>query len=288
MSFIMLDRKFFKHPLWLEDREYSRAEAWLDLVRMAAWKPNRELVGGHMIEVPVGSIIASERFLGKRWRWGRQKCRSYLKLLEGEKMIERKETQGQTIVSLLKYDTYNNPALANNPPITPPQPTPNPRPTQTIEVEEGEERKKKTTSSASTQTSWSKAGGWEGITYEIRSKWAEAYPACNLDRQLSQMSEWLTANPTKAKKSNWYRFATNWLKREQDRGGDAGRNIGGITPPPPPKPKPAIPTDFIWQHMSHFYDPGQLEKMRVTSESTLRDLPLCDQDDVIAAFTARP
>jgi hypothetical protein len=35
------------------------------------------------------------------------------------------------------------------------------------------------------------------------------------------MDSWLRANPTLARKSNWERFIVNWLKREQDRGGDA-------------------------------------------------------------------
>lgn len=41
------------------------------------------------------------------------------------------------------------------------------------------------------------------------------------------MSEWLKANPTKAKKSNWLRFITNWLARQQDRGGDTPSNGAG-------------------------------------------------------------
>ena len=40
------------------------------------------------------------------------------------------------------------------------------------------------------------------------------------------MHEWLIANPTKATKSNWQRFATNWLKSEQDKGGDMRGQLG--------------------------------------------------------------
>lgn len=70
---------------------------------------------------------------------------------------------------------------------------------------------------------WSAEAGWSGITDADRTAWAEAYPACDVDRQLRAMSEWLRANPAKAHKSNWRRFIVNWLKREQDRGGDAPR-----------------------------------------------------------------
>jgi hypothetical protein len=34
------------------------------------------------------------------------------------------------------------------------------------------------------------------------------------------MEQWLKANPAKARKSNWRKFVTSWLAKEQDRGGD--------------------------------------------------------------------
>ena len=37
--------------------------------------------------------------------------------------------------------------------------------------------------------------------------------------ELVRASEWLKANPTRAKKSNWRRFLVSWLTRSQDRGG---------------------------------------------------------------------
>ncbi len=67
---------------------------------------------------------------------------------------------------------------------------------------------------------WSKDGSWKGITPEDKARWKIAYPACDVERQLAQMEEWLRANPSESRKSNWNRFITNWLKREQDKGGD--------------------------------------------------------------------
>ena len=66
---------------------------------------------------------------------------------------------------------------------------------------------------------WSDCDGWAGITDADRKTWAEAYPACVLDIELVRASEWLKANPTRAKKSNWRRFLVSWLTRSQDRGG---------------------------------------------------------------------
>jgi uncharacterized protein YdaU (DUF1376 family) len=66
---------------------------------------------------------------------------------------------------------------------------------------------------------WSFDFGWEGITPADRETWATAYPACTLDIELVRATEWLKANPTKARKSNWRRFLVSWLTRSQDRGG---------------------------------------------------------------------
>lgn len=66
---------------------------------------------------------------------------------------------------------------------------------------------------------WSVESGWQGITDQHRQAWATAYPACTLDIELVRASEWLIANPTKARKSNWRRFLVSWLTRSQDRGG---------------------------------------------------------------------
>ena len=62
---------------------------------------------------------------------------------------------------------------------------------------------------------------WEGIKTKDIEGWKEAYPADNVELELKAMKEWLLSNPTK-KKSNYRKFITNWLKRQQDRGGSKG------------------------------------------------------------------
>lgn len=80
-----------------------------------------------------------------------------------------------------------------------------------------------------TQLRWSVTTSWEGLTKELEAEFSAAYPACNIKRQFLCMEQWLKANAQKAHKSNWRRFAINWLKRAQDRGGDLG-SVRGATP----------------------------------------------------------
>jgi len=56
------------------------------------------------------------------------------------------------------------------------------------------------------------------ISIEDKAGWRDAFPAVDIEQELRRMREWLLANPTK-KKSNYRKFITNWLSRQQDKGG---------------------------------------------------------------------
>jgi hypothetical protein len=105
-----------------------------------------------------------------------------------------------------------------------------------------EERRVNTNTSPSVERSakaalvWDSVEGWQGITDADRTAWATAYPAASLTAELAKASEWLRANPTKAKRSNWRKFLTGWLTRCQDGGGtDRGNGRRPADERPPPK-----------------------------------------------------
>jgi len=79
-------------------------------------------------------------------------------------------------------------------------------------------------SSPTTAIAWTPESGWTGITEADREAWAEAYPACDIGRQLAAMTAWLLANPAKAPRKRYRRFIVSWLSRSQDRGGDVASN----------------------------------------------------------------
>jgi hypothetical protein len=62
---------------------------------------------------------------------------------------------------------------------------------------------------------------WYGITDVQVALWQEAYPAVDVELELRQMGEWCKAAGAKGRKNNWRAFITNWLKRQQDKGGSA-------------------------------------------------------------------
>lgn len=95
----------------------------------------------------------------------------------------------------------------------------------TTDTPDGSGEKKKR-GAAAEDLAWAPDTGWTGFTDTLMDELADAYPACDIRRQMLAMEQWLKANPAKARKSNWRKFVTNWLAKEQDRGGD----LRGKTP----------------------------------------------------------
>jgi hypothetical protein len=106
-GFIKLSRKFFTNHLWNEARVYSKCEAWLDLIQMARIEQSKVIVNNKVIELQRGETCASVRYLAKRWSWGEQKVRTYMKNLVDFSMVTQRQHSGETVVSLVKYSAYN-------------------------------------------------------------------------------------------------------------------------------------------------------------------------------------
>lgn len=220
-GFFKVQRKFFSHWLWEEERSFSRAEAWLDMLQMAAFKETKRLVNGKMISIPIGGIAASERFLGTRWKWSRSKVRAFLSCLVSDQMLDQQKNHGETILILCNYKRY---ALSLDNEKTTKEPEKDQRRTNK-EPNKKKEKKEKKESHAETQAvAWSSTEGFSGITDQDRKDWQEAYPACDLKIQLARMDQWLKSNPSKAKKKLWRKFITGWLQRSQESGGDKKSN----------------------------------------------------------------
>ena len=109
-GYIPIFRKFFNHYLWEESREFSKAEAWIDCIQMARYTESKKkkLMGGNLIEWGYGQFPASVRFLKERWGWGSNtKVENFLSLLESDDMIKIEKGQGQNVITLCNYSSYD-------------------------------------------------------------------------------------------------------------------------------------------------------------------------------------
>ena len=104
-GFIKLDRTIFDHWIF-QDAEKFRA--FVDLIQLARWKDEKLLIGNDVVIVPRGSYYTSELKLAERWKWGRDKTRSFLSLLAKEKMISKKGTPKGTMITISNYREYQD------------------------------------------------------------------------------------------------------------------------------------------------------------------------------------
>lgn len=229
-GFIELDRGIFSHWLWKERRVYSKAEAWLDIVRSARYgmEPHKDLVNGKLIEVNRGEWCASVRFLAERWRWGKSTVHSFIKLLKKEDMIRTDLRTGENVIIVCNYDTYNrlpdsSRTAASTAGNTPSGQAPD-------KVEEGEKKEKKESVVACpyqdiadlwisiccpTLPKISPADRWpDSLRRKVRSRWLESNQSIDrfskIFRQVAA-SDFLTQKWGKAN-FQWVMKPENWLK----------------------------------------------------------------------------
>lgn len=123
-GFIPISRKLFNNFLWVEKREFSHAEAWIDLLQLARFEANstKEVINGRVIEYERGERPLSLRLLADRWTWSKNRVDKFLNLLVSERMIRKRTAQGtaigttsgtgngtrQTIITICNYESYNS------------------------------------------------------------------------------------------------------------------------------------------------------------------------------------
>ena len=138
-GFFKLQRRFFNHYLWLEHREFSRAEAFLDLLQLAAYAHTRRLVKGVLLDFLPGQLCGSERYLATRWNWSTKKVRNFLALLEVDHMVIREKKREGSKLTIVNYESYNDGGITKEAPKTQTGSTLEAARSQIKEVEEGKE-----------------------------------------------------------------------------------------------------------------------------------------------------
>lgn len=105
-GFITLHRKIQDHWLWSCEKEFSKPQAFIDLLLLANHEPRTISLGNEIITVERGQHVTSEVKLMARWGWGKTKLRNFLKLLENDGMIIKNSNKKQTTITVCNYDDY--------------------------------------------------------------------------------------------------------------------------------------------------------------------------------------
>jgi DNA-binding transcriptional regulator YhcF (GntR family) len=99
-GFIKLPRALFKEELWSECRRLSHFEAYIDLLRRAAYHPTSLTIQGQMVKIEPGQVVCSAGKLAEQWGWHRSTVWKFLQGLERDGLVDTVACAGATILRL--------------------------------------------------------------------------------------------------------------------------------------------------------------------------------------------
>jgi len=116
-GWIKLHRKLLENPICGKP---EWAWVWIVILLKANHQTNKFLFNGQDIEIEKGSFITGRKQLAKETNVSEQTIRSVLKYLETNHQITKKVTNKFTIISVCKYEEYQNieKELTNQQPTT--------------------------------------------------------------------------------------------------------------------------------------------------------------------------
>jgi hypothetical protein len=92
---------------------FTRGQAWVDLLMLAQTKPGWIMVRGISIDLDRGQVGYSELSLSERWKWSRGKVRRFISELKKREMVDVKQDNKTTVISILNFDSYQAKPTAN-------------------------------------------------------------------------------------------------------------------------------------------------------------------------------
>lgn len=107
-GYVLLWRSLFDNPLFDDGQPYDKRSAWCELISMANHQDNTIDFNGQATVIKRGQRLTSIRKLAQSWRWSENRVRRYLALLERHNMIDTNRSTHGTIITIVKYDVYNN------------------------------------------------------------------------------------------------------------------------------------------------------------------------------------
>lgn len=119
-GYIALHRKIQDHPFYKEDREFSKYEAWVDILQEVrhSEEPKEVIFGMKILKCFYSESLYSIKTWAKRWNWTESKVRRYFKLLENMKQIETKSEVITTRLKVLNYGVYDPKRSADESQVT--------------------------------------------------------------------------------------------------------------------------------------------------------------------------
>jgi len=107
-GWISVHRELQEHWLWKEKREFSKLEAWFDILLTVNHSEQKVMIKNTLFIVKRGDSIKSLDTWANRWNWNKSKVRRFLNLLQNDSMIVTKNEHKTTRITVCKYDSYQD------------------------------------------------------------------------------------------------------------------------------------------------------------------------------------
>lgn len=120
-GYFVISRKLLEDEMYLSER-FSRGQAWIDLIGLAAFKDTIIYKRGIKIDVPRGCLATSTLWLASRWGWHRETVSKFLDILQDRQQIRQQKSRITTLISICNYEQYQLEPTTN--PTTSPTPKP--------------------------------------------------------------------------------------------------------------------------------------------------------------------
>ena len=104
-GWIKIHRDIATHWIFQDECKFKW---WIDLLLMASFDDNKQLVGDRLVELKRGQMIVSLSYLSKRWGKAKGTILKFLELLESDHMIDRCTDRKVTILTICKYESYQD------------------------------------------------------------------------------------------------------------------------------------------------------------------------------------
>ncbi len=108
-GYILLYRSVMDNDFYKERREFSKFEAWLDILFGVNHTDSRCLIGSTFFECKRGQALYSLDTWRERWGWqSKRKVRDFFLLLESKSMIGYENMSKTIRITVLNYDFYQS------------------------------------------------------------------------------------------------------------------------------------------------------------------------------------
>lgn len=229
-GYVLLARKIVGHPLYKLKPDHF--VVGLHLLLTVAWKTHTIRTRHGPLTIPRGSRIIGRKTLADELNLGVQVIRTGLDKCKALEFLTTKLTTAGTLVSIVNYDSYQDPSrYANqesNQTPTRRQPDANHniikrrkrRSTEKklVGAKDGEEREKPPVPEILLGLSLYEKDETlcAKLTDDLLAAWKVAYPGLDIRSEIAQAHAWEMGHPKRQKKDR-VAYLTNWMNRSQDR-----------------------------------------------------------------------